>query len=130
MANRYFKQFVKTLDSERVLIDGYAGITDSVGSVSFPAGQGGVASITRNSAGNYSIVLQDQYPALLYPDVNVMEPSGVAGWDVVWTTLDPVITKTFRVQFLNQSGNAADLPPQSGFYFSLMLKNSTLGRGK
>lgn len=129
MANRYTNQFLATFDKGVSIVDGYGQITDSAGSVSFTAG-GGVASVTRNSTGNYTILLQDQYNLVLNPDVSFVMPSGTAVISTVWTVLDPLVTKKLTFQCLNTSNAAVDPPPQAGFYFSLLLKNSGLPRGQ
>lgn len=129
MANRYFKQFTESFDTNTVVVDGYGQVTDSVGTISFTAA-GGVTSFVRNSTGNYTITLQDQYNILLNPDLSIVMPSGTSVITTVWKLLDPLVTKTFTFQCLNTSNAAVDPPPQAGFYFCFLLKNSGLARGK
>jgi hypothetical protein len=128
MANRYLRQFTKSFDTERVIIDGYGSVNDSIGTPTFTAAAG-VQSITRNSAGNYTILLQDSWPAFLSGNVSLVMASGLISATVALVSVDVTVTKKVNFVVVNTSGAAVELPPQSGFYFYFEVKNSGLARG-
>jgi hypothetical protein len=73
----------------------------------------GVTSITRNSAGNYSILLKDNFNVLLDMDVMSISGSSAPAAPVVGVVSETVTsTKIVRIQMRDLAGSAAD--PASG----------------
>jgi len=129
MANRLFKQFTASADSARVIVDGYFNVVDSVGTPGTLSG-GLLTSITRNSAGNYTLLLSDSYPLFLSGYISSVMPAGLVSLDPQLISTDVTVAKKINFVFINTSGVAAELPPQSGVYFNFELKNSALKRGE
>lgn len=128
MANRYMKPVLGSFDTARVIIDGYFSVVDSVGTPSALSG-GGLTSITRNSAGNYSLLLSDQYYSFLSGSFSTVMPSGLVSLTPTIISNDVTTAKKVNFVFLNTSGVAVELPPQAGVYFNFELKNSIIKRG-
>jgi hypothetical protein len=129
MANRYFRPIAGSFDTGRVIVDGYGSVADSVGTPVFTAG-GGVASVTRNSAGNYTVLLQDSYPSFLSGAITLSMPSGLISATTAIISADVTVAKKVNFVVINTSGAAVELPPQAGFYFNFELKNSKETRGQ
>jgi len=127
MANRWFNQFSFSLVKAKVHLFAKVAVGASGAPTISTANSKGVASITRNSAGKYTIVLQDQYSAFLNIHPSVLLASGtpaVLGFAIVSETV-AATTKNIVVQFLDAAGAAAD--PDSGavLYFTIILNNSS-----
>lgn len=77
MANRFFQQFRFSL--EKQIVDLYFKVT--IGAAGAPTlvanGSKGVKSIVRNSAGNYTVTLQDSYFKFLDLDVTTLNATGI-----------------------------------------------------
>lgn len=127
MANRYFKQFVRTPDTNVTLLDGYVnvGATGAVVSSTVPFG-----TVTRTGSGAYTLTLQDTYPSLLFAGAS---PVNNTAQNVDWccTTFDVSGAGTISFTCNNQStGTATDPTSGNGFFISVILKNSGLGVGQ
>jgi hypothetical protein len=124
MASRSFNQFCAALEKARVEI--FAKIT--FGAAGAPtlvtAASKGVASVTRNSTGNYTLTLSDQYYGLL----------GFSGsWLVTGFPSTPNVallsvslsSKTLQFMTGNDEGNLAN--PSSGetLYLKITLSNTS-----
>jgi hypothetical protein len=129
MANRYGRQFTKSGDTERWILDGYASVTDSVGTPSAITGFG-LSSLTRTGVGSYSVLLQDSWPQFLSGYITLNMPAGLASIDPVLVTTDVTVAKTITFKILNTSGSAVDVPAQTGFWFNFEVKNSGVPRGQ
>lgn len=84
----------------------------------------GVASIARNSAGLYTLTLQDTYNKLLHASVQIRTPSAE---DIKANLVTESVASAKTLQFRCVAvGTATD--PASGdmIYVSLQLKNSTV----
>jgi len=127
MANRWFNQFSFSLVKAKVFLFGKVAIGASGAPTISTANSKGITSITRNSAGKYTLVLQDQYAAFLNVHASVLLASGlpaVLGYAVVSEAVAST-AKTIVIQFLDAAGAAAD--PDSGavLYFTIILNNSS-----
>lgn len=85
----------------------------------------GVTSITRNSAGRYTIVLQDTYPALMHAQVIVMNATASAAPIVQLVSEDVVGAATVVIQCLDAAGAAADPDNGATLLMSMSLRNVT-----
>ena len=89
----------------------------------------GISSIVRNSAGNYTISLQDIYQYLLFLDTMVVLGAGAPS---AGTNLNCVVradnsissTPNVQVEFLNSAGAAVDLTNGVTVTFDIQFKNS------
>lgn len=87
----------------------------------------GVASIVRNSAGNYTVTLQDAYPRMLQLTHTQVVASGNPAAPLMFVVSSTVSSKTLVLQFLASDGSTAT-DPASGEQsrFALALSNSSL----
>jgi len=85
----------------------------------------GSASIARNSAGNYTITLQDKYTRLMSASITQLNSSAE---DITIQLLAQSVDSAKTVQFVCKTGATAT-DPSSGsvLYIRLDLKNSTAG---
>lgn len=147
MANRNLTQFAYGFEKMPVQLDAYITI-GSTGAATLkywvPAAGGGgayasaptggyrgIASIARNTTGDYTITLQDTYQRLLGWDVKFQAATtGTAVAPIVslCTTTTNVATSTGgTVRFKTQSATGTAADPASGeiMYVSLRLSNSS-----
>ncbi len=131
MADRSFLQNHGAL--EVGVVDLFCSITvGSTGAVSASAGKG-TTSITRNSAGKYTILLQDTYNDLLWADVKVLSATGsdpatiaVAG-RVFSQAVATAAAPTVIIQgYAYDDGAAADFGVGAKLLVKLTLKNSSV----
>lgn len=129
MANRNFNR-VQALDKEIKHIYGEWTVAEgSPAQVVNASRSAGIASVTLNSAGNYTIVLDDAYPALysidaLYEFGTVV---GVTGSFVQLWAEDVAdgTAKSITIQFVRMdTGVAAAVPDTVKIKFHAVLKNS------
>jgi len=106
----------------------------AVGSTGAPtintAASKGIASIARNSAGNYTITLEDKYNNLFQvtPMVVLASGSPASGAAMVVRSYDVQSAKTVVVEFLNGSFSATDIASGSTVVLKLELKASKVGQ--
>lgn len=129
MADRFGQQFSQTLVPGVVLLDGYQSVFGSSGALT--AGQTlplWVKSITRNSAGNYTVVLSDTW-ASVHPQVEVYSNNAVLEMTAVVSKIDNSVSGAGgvnRFTFICQtSGVATDPPSDGGFDIQVFAHNST-----
>jgi len=122
MANRFFQQFRYSL--EKSLVDLYCNVT--VGATGAPtvvtANSKGILSVVRNSAGKYTITLQDPYYKFLGCTCTLIGTGGAVAapqFFVVSQAVSTAATPTVVVQFENDGGTATD--PDSGEEFILHI---------
>ena len=125
--NRWFNQFFFSLEKKKIVLFGKVAIGASGAPTLNVAASKGIASIAKNSTGNYTITLQDQYVDLFNAKCVILKSSGsplVIGH--VIRSQDVVGAKTIIVEFLNASFAATD--PASGCELELeiVLKGSTV----
>lgn len=129
MANRWLNQFTKSFEKEVVHIFGNAAIGAS-GSPTLDTSNDskGVASIARNSTGNYTITLQDSYYKFL--DFSVVFANGgtvaaAPNLDLQTISVGTSTGGTVRFVTRNNSGTATDPDNGSTMYFHLVVGNSS-----
>jgi hypothetical protein len=125
MANRTFTQFRLALEKQPV--DLFAQV--AIGATGAPtlnvANSKGIASIARNSAGEYTITLQDAYVRLMMAQAVVLNATGIsASPDLGLISADVVTAKTVVIQ-LSAAGTATDLASGDVLMLQLTLSNST-----
>lgn len=90
----------------------------------------GITSIARNSAGNYTITLDDKYNDLLQVTQSVQlaagAPAAIGGMVVRSEAVDTA--KTIVVQFVDAAGAAVELDSGSTVRLKIDLKNSSVQR--
>jgi hypothetical protein len=123
MANRRFSQFRYSL--EKMPVDLFLQV--AIGTTGAPtinvAKSLGVTSITRNSAGNYTIALQDKYVRLLNVDATFVKAGVAAAQDVnVYT--DSVSSGSLVIQ-CSAAGVATDPSNGETMKLCISVSNST-----
>ncbi len=131
MANRSYHRIAGALELESVML--WAQVTiGGTGAPTLSRGKG-IASVTRNSAGQYKLTLQDAYVLLLDAhvtilDTNSSDPSSVGclgrvkSQDVANVTA-PTVTMQM---FASDDGAAADPASGAVLLIKLELKNSSV----
>lgn len=121
MANAQFFQF--RYSKERMMIDLYCKV--AIGSTGAPTlvtgSRKGIASIVRNSAGNYTVTLSDVYNRILGANFNFVASAGPAAPLVSVVSETVSGSKTVIIQCADIAGDATD--PASG---EVMLINLAL----
>lgn len=123
--NRLFNQFFLSLERGKVIL--FANV--SVGATGAPTLNAikskGVASIVRNSAGNYTVTLNDKYVDLFHVNVNFVNAAG-AGVAYVYTESQDVDgAKTIVFQCKDLAGAAVDPTSGTVMQIEMKLKSST-----
>lgn len=123
--NRLFNQFFLSLERGKVIL--FANV--SVGATGAPTLNAikskGVATVVRNSAGNYTVTLNDKYVDLFHVNVNFINASG-AGVAYVYTESQDVDgAKTIVFQCKDLSGAAVDPTSGTVMQIEMKLKSST-----
>jgi len=120
--NRRYNQFALALEPRVVTLYARVAIGASGAPTLNVAGSKGVASITRNSAGLYTVVLQDRYasPGLLAFDCKQILASGGAGEMGPIIRADNSAAAARSVQFVCLSDAGAAEDPVDGA--TLLLK--------
>jgi hypothetical protein len=130
MAHRNFTQFHYAL--ERMPVELYAQV--AIGATGTPtlsvANSKGIASMVRNSTGNYTITLQDGYNRLMLADCLIQNATGIpAGVSMGLVTTGSDVTTsgggTLKVQF-STGGSATELASGDTLYLNIVLSNSSL----
>jgi hypothetical protein len=131
MAARRFEQFQLSLEKKVVSLWGKVAI-GSTGAPTINAAQSqGIKSITRNSAGNYTVTLQNTYQRILFFDVAIVLASGApvtsSGSQFILRS-DSTNTEppTFVIENVNNAGTAAELVSGTTVLFLVQLKNSSV----
>ena len=131
MADRYFKQFINTLEAGVVKLYGQVTL-GAAGAIATSNCKGFSITKTGGEAGRYTVALEDKYTGLLAASV-ILE--GAA--DTLYTTatgLTPLLrgvsvgtNKVLYIQFVDRATAPADANPETGakFYIELTLKNSS-----
>jgi hypothetical protein len=126
MANRQFQQFQFTLEKFVVTLFGKATIGAAGAPTLSQVNSKGIKGIVRNSAGDYTITLQDSYYKLLDVKAVVQNASGIPASGVVGIKANAVTTApngTLEVVFSN-GGAATDPASGDTIYFIVRLSNS------
>lgn len=126
MANRLFQQFRFSLEKQVVELWFKATIGASGAPTLVAADSKGVASISRNSAGEYTITLQDTYVKLLDASFCQLLAGGVNAAPVACLQSEAVAsTKTIVVQFSSGAGAAADMDSGTVLRGRVTVSNSS-----
>lgn len=123
--NRLFNQFFNSLERGKVVLFGNIAI-GSTGAPTINALKSkGIASIVRNSTGNYTVTLSDKYVDLLNFSINFINSAG-AGVAYYYTESQSVgSAKTIVFQCKDLSGAAADPTSGTTVQLEIKLKSST-----
>ena len=110
---------------EKAVVDLYAKVTvGATGAPTLSRGKG-ISSIARNSAGVYTITLQDTYPTLLNVTCTTLLASGVPASGLCNIVTDSVASAgTIKVQFSNNSA-ATEVDSGAVLHFTITLSNSS-----
>lgn len=125
MANRQFQQFQYSL--EKYVVNLFAKV--AIGATGAPTlsatNSKGIKSIVRNSAGDYTITLQDSYYKLLGVDVVVQNATGIAVSPVMGIKANNVTSVPGTIEVVFSVGGVAT-DPASGdtLWFQIQLSNS------
>jgi hypothetical protein len=124
MADRTFHLPEGSLENRMVEL--YAEITfGAAGAVSASSGKG-VASVTRDAQGEYTVALTDRYPSFLAASYDYETTETNAGW--VCTQSEAVDTATPSVTFRTNDAAGAKVDPADGekLRVCFKLKNSSI----
>lgn len=126
MANRRMQQFRYSM--ENVVVDLYAVVTiGASGAPTLTRGKG-IASVARESAGQYLITLEDSYPQLIGCDVMIYSGTSAAAAPLVVLEANAITaSKTCTIQ-CRAIDNSTATDPASGeiLYIHLALRNSSI----
>ncbi len=122
MANRQFQQFRYSM--EKAVVDLYMKVAIGAAGAPTISRAKGVTSITRNSSGKYTIVLQDNYYALLHVNGCTLT-GGVTAAPGFNVFSEAVASGSLVVQFSDAAGAAVD--PGNGEVVLLQLTLSNSG---
>jgi hypothetical protein len=128
MANQYGRQFIFTKEPAVWKLFGYVTF-GSTGAPILVAGRNkGIQSITRNSAGNYTVKLTDSYVGFLHFSANMIVATGDPAAPFLHMVSESVATsgtQSIIFQYLAVDGTTAT-DPASGeaLSFEITLKNS------
>ena len=130
MANRYFRsQFWHTFLTKPVQLFGQVAI-GAVGAPTLSASLSkGIASISRVSAGLYTLTLSDKYNKAVGWSFGIFKASGAPS---AASCVTPVVralsvssaTPTFQVEFVDAAGAAVELASGVTVYFSMTFDDS------
>jgi hypothetical protein len=126
MANRRMSQFRQSI--ENVVADLYMVVTiGATGAPTLTRAQG-VTSITRNGAGQYTVVLQDLYNQLLGIDVMFYASTSAAAAPMVVLESNTIATDSTFILQCRAIDNSTATDPADGeiMYIHLALRNSSL----
>lgn len=127
MANRRFNQFRASIYNGQVDLLMKAAIGASGAPTISASYAKGIQSITRNSAGNYTLLLQDNYQALLGVSGTVLNATASAApiMQVISEQVSSATVPRVIVQFLDAAGVAADPDNGATIFISISLSNSS-----
>jgi hypothetical protein len=126
MANRIFTQFHLSLVKQPVMLWGKAAI-GAVGAPTLDASKSkGIASIVRNSAGNYSITLSDPYVTFLGFSSTQVLAAGVPPSPFCVVRSYDLSTKVVVVEFVDYAGAAVELTSGTALHFKFELDRSSV----
>lgn len=123
--NRLFNQFFNSLERGKVVLFGNVAIGGTGAPTINALKSKGIASIVRNSAGNYTVTLNDKYVDMFHLGINFVNASGSGVAYIYTVSYDVSGAKTIVFQCKDLSGAAVD--PSSGtvVQMKITLKSST-----
>lgn len=133
MANRYFQQFLNTLEHGVVKLYGKV-VTSTSGTISTQGGKGFTVTKTSAEVGRYTVTLADKFNALLACSVAIIGTADAAytsAKGLTWFLRGVDVsaaTPILYIQFCDPDGSPADAELEDGasFHIELTLKNSTV----
>lgn len=130
MANRYFKDQVKTLEGGLIRLCGHV-VTSTSGTIASQTSKGFTVTKTGSETGRYTVTLADDYVALRGCNVMVVGADDTAytsgkGLASFIRNVDVTTAKVLYVQFADAATPQADAELEDGaeFYIELLLKNT------
>lgn len=124
MANRLLQQF--TFSTEKMPVQLYAQVSfGAAGAPTLVQGNSFVQSITRNSAGNYTILLKDAYNRLMGVHHSFLNATAPASPGMYISAQSVSSAKTIGIIF-NAAGTATDPGSGENVYLVIFLKNSSV----
>ena len=127
MANRMFFQF--RLSAQRDVVD--LSLKAAIGASGAPTlsttDAKAIRSITRNSAGKYTIALSDNYAALMAASIVVLNATATASpcSQLISEQVSSATAPQVVIQLLDAAGVAADPDNGATLLVSLMLRNAS-----
>lgn len=127
MANRRMFQFRYSLQRDIVDLSLKAAIGASGAPTISTTDAKGIVSITRNSAGRYTILLQDNYAALMAANISVLNATVAAApvSQLISEQVSNATTPQVVIQLLDAAGAAADVDDGATLLVHLMLRNAS-----
>lgn len=130
MANRRLRQFQYSLENKVVNIFGKVEIGAAGAPTISAADSKGIASIARNSAGKYTITLEDYYVKFLGIEVSQLlaagTPAASSSVQCVVRSVSPQSAKTVVIEFVDNAGAAIELTNGSTLYIHAKFNDSTV----
>jgi hypothetical protein len=126
MAERSFRQWLQMFEIRPVLL--YANVSiGASGAPTLNANARGISTVVRNSAGDYTITLQDKYIKLLEFGFSIISSTGTDAALEATITTDGVASSPpiVRVVFRVAAGTATDPSNGSTLLLKFMLRNSS-----
>lgn len=123
--NRLYNQFYLSLERGKAVIFGKVAIGATGAPTMNAVKSKGIASVARNSAGNYTITLNDIYVDMFKCCINFLFATdpGVANTYIVSQSVNSA--KTIVVQCMDYAGAAVDPASGSEMQIEIVLKTST-----
>lgn len=126
MSNRYMNQFAHSIEQSKVFLFGKVAIGATGAPTLSAVNSKGIKSITRNSAGKYTIVLQDNYVRLYGASAKTVGNTCAAPTSWIFSEqVNSATSPSLILQFANAAGAATDPGNGETVLFQLILKNST-----
>lgn len=127
MANRWMQQFWLSFIKGKASLFGQVAIGATGAPTLSAANSMGITSITRNSAGNYTIVLNDTWVKFLGFHATIVDSGAqtVATVYVVSETVATAATKNIVIQCSDFAGAAVDPRNGATLRFEIVLNNSS-----
>jgi len=134
MANSQFYQFTMSKNAALTLLSGQF-TAGGTGAVTLIQGSG-ISTITRASAGRYTIVLEENYNKLLNAAIQTVRSAvgtttGVLGAEVSVDNVAATSSPSITIQCMDAAG--ADVDPATGAVvkFTIVMRNSSVkGKGE
>lgn len=125
MASRRFYQFRYSAEAE--IVELYMAVSiGAAGAPTLVANQNkAISAIARNSAGNYTVTLSDNYKRIMLAEYSPLSPTAPAA-PVMSVITDSSASGSLVLQFTNSTGVATDPASGETLLLCLTLKNSTI----
>jgi hypothetical protein len=134
MANRSFHPFKGALEIDVAVLYGQFAVGASGAPTLSAQASKGIKSVVRNSAGKYTVTLQDSYAAFLWGAAQILDatnsdPTAVGCTAKVNAASVSGATPTFVVTFYETATPFTPQDPRNGatVYLKLELRNSSVG---